>query len=261
MKLSIVIPAYNEEKRIGKTLTAFSEFFNSLLKKKELNDYQILVVINGTRDKTEEVVKKYQKKNRKINYLNLKRGGKGFAITSGFQLSLKRNYDIIGFVDADLATPPEQYWRLVKNLGNYDGAIADRYLPESRINPSHNFRRMVVSRVYNLLVRALFGINYRDTQCGAKLIRKEALKKIFPKLILTNWAYDLNMLHLCSKYNIKIKPVPTIWYEIGGGNLRVIKTSIQMFFALIQLRILKSPFKDSLRIITPITEFIYKTIK
>src|SRR3972149_6124201 len=123
MKISIIIPAYNEEKRIGKTLQAYSKHFNSLAKGKNL-DYEILVVINNTTDRTEEIVKKIQKKNKRIKYLNLKQGGKGYAIIEGFKDALKRKNELIGFVDSDMSTPPEEYARLALQMKNYDGIIA-----------------------------------------------------------------------------------------------------------------------------------------
>lgn len=261
MKPSIVMPAYNEEKRIGKTLEEYSKFFNSLIKKKKLKDYQILVVINGTTDNTEGVVKKYQKKNRKIRYIKLKEGGKGLAINKGFKESLEKDFDIIGFVDADLATPPEQYWKLIKNLKDCDGAIADRYFPRSKIYPPHSFRRLIVSRAYNFVVRSLFNLSYGDTQCGAKVLKKKALKKILPKLELTNLAFDVNILYLAKEGGLRIKPTSTIWYEVAGGNLNILRASTQMFFALIQLRILHSKFRRFLKIISPIIGIIYKVIR
>jgi len=260
MKLCIIIPAYNEEKRIGRTLDAFSVYFNGLLNMRKINDYEILVVINGTKDKTEDVVKEKQKKNRKIEYINFKKGGKGFAITEGFRLSLKEDFDNVGFVDADLATTPEEYWKLISNMGNYDGSIANRYLKGSKITPPHSFRRLFVSRVYNFIVRALFLLPYSDTQCGAKVFRKKVIERIFDELLLTNWAYDVNILHLCKKHGFKIKEVPTDWIEIGGGHLNVNRASIQMLFAITQLRILKSQFKGALRVISPVIDFIYHKV-
>ena len=108
MKICIVIPAYNEEKRIGKTLEEYGAFFTNL-KNKDFQ-YQILVVINNTKDKTEEVVKNISKKYKEINYLNLKPGGKGFAIIEGFKWAIKKDFDLIGFVDADIATGPEAFF-------------------------------------------------------------------------------------------------------------------------------------------------------
>src|SRR5690349_5588539 len=115
MKVSIVIPAYNEEKRIGATLEFFSTYFKALEKENKLN-YEILVVINNTKDNTVGVVKAAQKKDSKIIYLDLPKGGKGYAVTEGFKDALKRKNDLIGYVDADLATRPEDFYDLIKNI-------------------------------------------------------------------------------------------------------------------------------------------------
>ena len=218
-------------------------------------------MINGTIDNTEKVVKYYKNRYKGIKYLNLKQGGKGIAITEGFKKSLDGKWDLIGFVDADMATSPEEYWKLINSLDNFDGAIADRYIKGSNITPKFSFRRIVVSRIFNILVRIMFLLPYKDTQCGAKMFKKEVIKKILYETTITQWAYDIDLLYNCKKHNFKIRSVPTNWYEIEGSKLNLKKASIQMFFAVIQLRILKSAFKDSLKIISPIISRIYKVIQ
>lgn len=260
MKISIVMPAYNEEKRIGKTLESYLDFFKELHKREKL-DYQILIVINGTKDKTEEIIKNYQKKDRNLKYLNFERGGKGFAITEGFKHSLEDNFDIIGFVDADLATSPEEFWKLIKNINSYDGVIADRYARGAKISPAFSFRRLIVSRVFNLIVRFLFGLSHGDTQCGAKVFKASSLNKVIKDISMTQWAWDIDLLYSCKKRNLRIKSVPTVWIEAEGSKLDINKTSIQMFFAVIQLRILKSQFRKSLRIISPLISRFYNFVK
>ena len=259
MRLSIVMPAYNEEKRIGRTLEKYCHFFDNKISGGF--SYVILVVINGTKDDTEGVVKKCQKRWKNIEYLNFSRGGKGFAITEGFKHSLERGFDYIGFVDADLATSPEEFWKLVKEIGNYDGAIADRYIKGAKIIPAFSFRRLVVSRVFNFIVKALFQLSYNDTQCGAKLFRKEAIEKTLKDLVITQWAYDVNLLYSFKKKNLRIKSIPTVWYEAEGSSLNINKASIQMLFAIIQLRIITSPFKPFLKIIKPFMDLAYKIVK
>jgi len=260
MKISIVIPAYNEEKRIGKTLQEFSDFFENLRKKRKV-DYAILVVINGTTDNTENVVKRHAIKNKNIIYINLPKGGKGYAVIEGFKKAIKDKNEIVGFVDADLATPPEQYWRLIENINGFDGAIANRYLKESKITPPFGFRRTIVSMVFNLIVRSLFLLPYTDTQCGAKVFKSEALKEIIPEMTITEWAFDIDLLYACKKHNFKIKSIPTIWFEKEGGSLKVGRVSIQMFLAVLQLRILRSRLSRVLKVIKPLISLIYKTVK
>ena len=260
MRLSIVIPAYNEEKRIGKTLKEYVSFFEKAGKEKKL-DYQILVVINNTTDRTEQVVKQHQRKYKRIKYLNLKQGGKGFAIIQGFKYSFNKNFDLIGFVDADLATSPKEYWKLVEKIKGYDGAIADRYLPGAVIIPKFSFRRLIVSRVFNLLVRSLFFINCLDTQCGAKLFKKEAVRELIKEITITQWAFDIDLLYTAKLKHFRIVSVPIIWREMSGGSLNILKASIEMFFAIVQLRILKSPLRKSLKALKFLISLTYWIVK
>lgn len=260
MKLSIIMPAYNEEKRIGRTLESYSSFFENKRKEQDL-DYEILVAINGTKDKTEQVVDEFSKKNKRIRYFKLAKAGKGFAITHGFERALKDNFDLIGYVDADLATPPEEFWKLVTGIKNYDGAIADRYRKGSKINPAFSFRRIIVSRAYNFIVRILFFIEQGDTQCGAKLFKRKLVAHFLPDLKLTNWAFEINILHSARQGGYRIKSIPTVWFEVQGGNLKIMKNSIQMLFAIIQLRLLRSPFKSFLKVLSPLIGIIYKVIR
>lgn len=260
MKISIVIPAYNEEKRIGKTLAAYSEFFDALMKEKNI-EYEIVIVINNTKDKTEDVVRNWQKKNKRIICLNFKQGGKGFAVIEGFKDALRRNGEIIGFVDADMATSPAAYYDLIAHLGNFDGVIADRYIGGAHIEPAFSFRRVFVSRIFNFIVRSLFFFPYRDTQCGAKIFKSSVIKKIIPDLTITQWAFDIDLLCAAKKNNFQILSYPTSWKEMGDSTLNIKKASIEMFFAVIQLRILRSKFKRTLSLLKPIIGSVYRFVK
>jgi glycosyltransferase involved in cell wall biosynthesis len=245
--LSLIIPAHNEEKRIGKTLKAYSDYFEKLEKNKSLK-YEILIVINNTKDKTEEIVKSAKSKNKRISYLNLKPGGKGYAVIEGFKDALSRDFDLIGFVDADLATPPEEYFKLVQNIKNQDGIIADRYLKDSKVFPPNTFRRVVVSRIFNFLARSLFLFPFRDTQCGAKLFTKKSLEKIIPSLSMSQWAFDIELLFHLKRNGFKIAIQDTVWQDMEFSKINFLKAGPMMAFGIIRLRILNSPFKDFMRI-------------
>ncbi|VVB78766.1 Glycosyltransferase AglD [uncultured archaeon] len=246
MKVSIVIPAYNEERRIGNTLKEYGAYFKEVKKKKHL-DFEILVVINNTKDKTEEIVKSYSKKYKEIRYLNFKEGGKGFAIRQGFLDALKRDNDLIGFVDADMATPPEAFYDLVKNIGKLDGIIASRWISGSTIKTKQSILRKVYSMGFNFIVRSLFLMNYRDTQCGAKLFKREVISSIVNDINLTQWAFDVNLLYLCKKRKFKVKECPTIWEDKAESKLSVTRIPIQMFLGVVRLRLINSFFEPILR--------------
>jgi len=241
-KVSIIMPAYNEEKRIGKTLESYSDFFEKRRKNKEL-DYEIMVVINNTIDRTEEIVRKFSNKNKRIKYLNLKQGGKGFAVIEGFKDALKRNNNLIGFVDADMSTSPEEFLKIIKYASRHGAAIADRYIKGAKVYPPNTFRRLIVSRIFNIIVRFLFFMPYRDTQCGAKVFRKEIIEKVLPKLSFSKWAFDVDLIYNVKKLGFKIKPVPTIWVDKEYSKINLWKAGPWMALGIIRLRLINSPLK------------------
>jgi glycosyltransferase involved in cell wall biosynthesis len=240
MKLSIIIPAHNEEQRIGKTLKDYITFFQ----KKYRKDFEIIVILNGCTDNTLETVKKASKKYKQIKYLDFKQSGKGFAIIEGFKVA---KGDLIGFVDADCSTKPEAFYDLVMNIKSYGGIIANRWMRESRVYPKQPLIRRIASRTFNVLVRVLFGIRSEDTQCGAKLFKKDAIKRILPGLGITAWAFDIDLLYRLKEQGYSIKDIPTTWSDKGNSRLNVGKTSFQMFLAVIRLRLINSPFRFVVR--------------
>ena len=243
--VSIVIPAYNEEKRIEKTLNEYCTFFRELTNKKILN-FEIIVVLNNCTDKTLEIVKKAKKRFKEIRFLDFEEGGKGFAIKEGFKDALKRENDLIGFVDADMATSPEAFYDIIRKSKNYDGIIASRWLKSSVIKTKQTFLRRIMSRGFNFIVRLLFFFNYRDTQCGAKIFKKKVIEKIVQDLELTEWAFDINLLYLCKKNCFKIKECPTIWDDKKDSKLDLTKVPLQMFSGVFRLRLIYSPFNKIL---------------
>jgi len=250
MKISIIIPAHNEEKRIRKTLEEYQKFFKNLKKQRKV-DFEIIIVINDTIDKTEEIVKEFSEKHSEIKFININERGKGLAIIRGFKDSLKRKNDLIGFVDADMATTPEEFYKLITNLGRYDGIIASRAKQGAVVKMS--LVRKITHRGFNFLVRSLFLINYKDTQCGAKLFKRKVIEKISNELRLTQWAFDVNLLYLCKKKGYKIKEYPTIWRNANNSKIiSLIRTTMQMFFGAIRLRSIYSPFEHLLTPLRPI---------
>jgi len=241
-RICIVIPAHNEEKRIGQTLKEYGRFFHYV---KE--DVEILVIINNTQDATEDIVKQYQEQYPFIRYLNFKEGGKGFAIIEGFKEALKGNFDLIGFVDADLATSPEAYYDLINNIKE-DGIIASRYLKESIVNPRQTLSRIFVSRIFNLLIRILFMMPYRDTQCGAKLFTSKSIESIIDRLKITQWAFDVNFLYELRKAGFKIKEHPTTWADKEYSKINFMNAGPRMALSIIRLRLVNSPFKFLVRL-------------
>jgi len=252
-RVSIIIPAYNEEERIGKTLEKYLDYFKEL-KKKKLLGFEIIVVLNACKDNTLIIVKKFLK-NRELKILNFKQGGKGFAIIEGFKESLKdgKNH-FIGFVDADMSTAPEEFYNLIKGIGEYDGIIASRWMKNSVIKTPQTILRKITSRGFNFLVRSILILPYKDTQCGAKLFKEKSIKNIIKDLKTTRWAFDIDLLYNLKKNGFKLKEVPTVWEDKRESKLSLFKVPFQMFSSVIRLRLIYSPFKFIVKIYDKLPE-------
>ena len=237
MKLSIITPAHNEEHRIRPMLDAYTDYFT----KAYGDDFELIVVVNGSTDSTGRIIEEYSAKFPQVVLIEeLGRIGKGGAIMLGFRAA---KGELVGFVDADGSTPPAAYDDLTKEIGSNGAIIANRWLPESKVDPPQPLSRRIASRCFNVMVRTLFKINSSDTQCGAKLITREAMTTVLPRLGLTQWAFDVDLLFQLRRAQFSIHEVPTTWSEVGGSQLRIARVSFEMFLAICRLRILHSPLQ------------------
>ncbi len=233
-ELTIVMPAYNEEERIGKTLEDFCNFLHRKI------DFELIVVLNGCRDNTLSVVEDCMKKHPEISYKDYKDAiGKGPAIIEGFKFA---NGELVSYADADGATSVEELYRLVVNIGNYDGIIGSRGLAGSKILVKQPLKRRIASRGFNLLVRLLLGLHYKDTQCGSKVFRANLIKEIWPFIERSNWAFDVSILYEAKKRNYRIKEYPIVWEDKGGSKLRLTKTIPGMLKTIVKIRLKNSIF-------------------
>jgi len=197
--LSFVIPAYNEEKRISKTLDNYTKFLNPY------KDYEIIVVCNGCTDNTVSIVKSFSEKNKKIKLLEFREKiGKGGAVIEGLKVAKK---DIIGFVDADDAFELNGLKNLIKEIDSYDGAIASKWKGKKFSEVSEPFLRKLFSRGWNLLIRTLFGLKFKDTQSGAKFFKKKVISAIDKNFICNGFEFDVELLWKIKKKRFRIKEV------------------------------------------------------
>lgn len=234
--ISIVIPAYNEGKGIEKILKVYHDYF-----KKQGVDFELIAVPNNCSDDTPEIAKNFAKNKKEIRIHNIPYFvGKGGAVLEGFKIAKS---DLVGFVDADLATAPDAFFDLYKNLDNYDAILASRWIKGANILVKQPLSRRIASRGFNFLVRAFFGIPARDTQCGAKLFKKEPVLKVIPFLDITKWAFDIDLLFHLKRSGYKMKEIPTTWHEPGNTHLKIGKTSFEMGLAIARLRLVYSPFR------------------
>ena len=214
----IVIPAYNEENRISKTLLAYFDYFN---KCKNITA-TFLVVCNNCSDGTAAICKEMQKEHPELHFMDLKPGGKGFAIKQGFLKVLDfKDADYIGFVDADMATAPPYFYELITNIQGHDGAIASRYKKGARVWPNRPFIKKIGGKFYNWVLRHKFHLDILDTQCGAKLFTYDIIQKAAPHMQEIGWAWDLEFLYICQLFDKDIVEVPTTWIDAPGSHLSI----------------------------------------
>ena len=200
--LSIVVPAYNEAARIGKTLKEISNYFE-----KRGDSYEIIVVDDGSRDDTQAVVEKLALPNlRLVSYGNNR--GKGFAVNFGVKSS---RGEWVLFTDADNSTPINQFDRLWLQTDSHQIIIGSRYLKDSHIAIRQGVPRIVLGRLGNLLIRALLLPTIRDTQCGFKLFSRRAAEDIFAAQTIWHWGFDMEILRIATEHGFKIKEVPITW--------------------------------------------------
>lgn len=241
MKVSIVIPAHNEEKRIERTLHTYLNYYDCLQAAHVLTT-EFVIVLNGCTDNTLSIVTSIKKDHPNIIIVDTPKAGKGLAIKLGFEDALTRDNDLIGFVDADMATSPNEFHELIDQIGNYDGIIASRYMEGAHVHPKRPFVKEWGRKiVFNSLIFMLFGMRFKDYQCGAKLFKYKVIKKVTPYLYIKQWAFDVELLYLCKKFGFNIKEIPTIWYDQAHSKLKVMRAGMRMLSALFEIRLRHSP--------------------
>ena len=231
MKLSVVIPAYNEEKRISATLYDI----NSYLEKQDY-DYEIIVVVNGSTDHTYDVVKKLEAKEiHKATAMNLKKGGKGNAVTRGILDAATGDY--ILFMDADNATPISEVRKFFKYFEQgYDVCIGSRYLDPETVKVRQPLYRVILSRASNLVIQLLAVPGIKDTQLGFKAFSNKAAKDIFRFVTISRWGFDFEVLTIALQRGYKIKEVALSWTEHGGGHVPL-KAYIESLIDLFKIKL------------------------
>jgi len=223
--LSIVIPAYNEERRLAPTLERVQQY----LREQEYRA-EVIVVDNNSRDATAEVAARAG-----ATVLKEPRRGKGAAVRTGM---LAAEGEYVLFSDADLSTPIEEVEKLMSALkSGYDIAIGSRALPESNLPVRQPWYREMVGRAGNLLVRLMAVHGIADTQCGFKLFPRSIARRLFGAQRLTGIAFDMEVLFLAQRLGLKIAEVPVTWIDNPDTRISRVRDSADAIKDLIRIRI------------------------
>jgi glycosyltransferase involved in cell wall biosynthesis len=248
----LLIPAYNEELRIEPVLRDYARFFRDNYTGK----FQLTVVLNGCRDNTRGVVDRVSVEFPEVSALEFPAPiGKGGALIEGMKLSPMA--DLIGYVDADGATGPAAFLDLINRIDQTDCVIGSRWIAGAVLHRLQTGRRQFASRVFHVIVQALFWMNIRDTQCGAKILRRTAVERVHADLCITDMAFDINLLYLIKRAKLRILEVPTEWTDKVGSKVALGKTSLTMLLSVLRLRWIYSPFRGLRKVFFPIEQRLY----
>ncbi len=226
--LSIIIPAYNEEHRLPRTLEQIFAFLSE-----QKYTAEVLVVENGSNDKTFEIASEFAKLNQNLYVYQEKKRGKGNAVRRGM-MEAQGEYRFL--CDADLSMPIVEVNKfLPPTLNDIDIAIASREVPGAiRYNEPHY--RHLTGRVFNNLIRLLVLPDLQDTQCGFKCFNADVAEDVFRYQTLTGWSFDVEILYIAQRKGYQICEIPINWYFKADTKISVLQDSWQMFLDLITIR-------------------------
>jgi len=226
--LSIVVPAYNEERRLPQTLPRIVDFVNH-------QDYpaEVLVVDDGSTDGTAGVVRDIADGLPFVRLIENQHRGKGYAVKTGV---MSAQGDYIFLCDADLSMPIEEVANfLPPALEEYDVAIGSREVEGARRYDEPGLRHLM-GRVFNSLVRLLAVRGFQDTQAGFKCFRREAAHEMFPYQTMDGFGFDVEILFIAQKRGYRIVEVPINWYYMSNSRVSPMSDSVRMFREILQVR-------------------------
>ena len=229
LAVSLIIPAHNEAGRISSTLARYA----AALFGRYGDAVEVIVVANGCTDATVEAVSRVRGEFPFIRVVDIKDAvGKGVALLEGFRRASGRS---VLFADADGATAVSSLFALLDQLDTYDVVLGSRHVPGSDVTRRQPLRRRVLSRAFNLVVRALFRLDVHDTQCVAKALRGDAARRLVTLVGETGWTFDLDMVLTARRLGLSFVERPVEWADVDGSQLRVAGTTVAVLGSLWRL--------------------------
>ena len=231
LDLSIVIPAFNEERRLPKAIEQIGSYLSARPLRAE-----IIVVDDGSSDATPKLIESYRGRYPELRLIpNGRNHGKGYSVRHGV---LEARGQIVLFTDADLSTPIEETDKLLVALGEkgYDGAIGSRALDSSLIEVHQSAFREQAGAMFNRLVRGITGLEFSDTQCGFKAFRRNPARIIFEQQRIERFGFDPEILFLAKRHGLRVAEIPVRWSHDAGTKVNVIGDGLRMFLDLLVIR-------------------------
>jgi glycosyltransferase involved in cell wall biosynthesis len=228
-ELSIVIPAYNEERRLPRALERIREYVSG----KQI-EAEVLVVDDGSRDGSAKVAREWSARWPAVRLVsNVRNRGKGYSVRHGM---LEARGRIALFTDADLSAPIEEADKLLAALANADVAIGSRALDRSLITVHQSQLRELAGILFNWIVRTITGVPFRDTQCGFKAFVLERARILFEQQKIEDFGFDPEILFLAKRHGLLAVEIPVRWAHDPATKVRVFRDSLRMFVDLLLIR-------------------------
>src|SRR5262245_15448406 len=219
------MPAHNEEDRIDRTLRAYRAACPD-------EGVRLLVALDSCSDHTPDIVRSHERVDDRVRSFEYPKLGKGGVIAETFKRS---DAELVGFVDADGATPPREMLRLAAAARHTDGAIASRRHPASLLPARRPLAREITSAGFASSVRMLMRLPYRDTQCGAKVLRRHVVRDVLPRLASHDLLFDVDLLASARDAGWRVVEVPTVWIDQEGSRVSTISDTRRMASSLLRL--------------------------
>ena len=230
MKVDIVIPVYNEEAELERSITKLSSFLSRNFR----YGYRIIIADNASRDNTLKIAKSLSKKISNVSFIHLGKKGRGRALKKAW---MKSKAGIVSYMDVDLSTNLEHFIEIVDAIvyHGYDLGVGSRLKKGSEVERS--IKRQVLSVGYNVLLKIFFMHKFTDAQCGFKAIKRQVAQKLIPMTTDQNWFFDTELLLLAERYNNRIFEVPVKWIERKKSKVRILKTILEYLTSIARMRL------------------------
>jgi glycosyltransferase involved in cell wall biosynthesis len=229
-RYSIIIPAYNEAARLGSTLERVLSYVSQ-----QAWDAEIVVVNDGSRDQTPDLVRTRSAVHPNLRLIeNPGNRGKGYSVRNGM---LNAAGEILLFTDADLSSPIEESVKLFAAIeAGADIAIGSRWLQPELQTHRQSLARQLYGRIFNLLLRIVLGLKFKDTQCGFKVFSRRAAQAVFPLQRIERWGFDPELLFLARKSGLRVQEVAVVWSHSAGTRINPLRDGMRMFLEVLAIR-------------------------
>jgi len=228
-KVSIIVPMFNEEKRIGNLLPGLIKFC-----RQSIRSYEIILVDDGSVDGTVAKARSLAKGGNARIVLNGVNRGKGAAVKAGFKAA---GGDKMIFMDADGSIKPGEVARMLPLLDKNDIVYGTRISEGARITRPQPASRVIAGKTFNMLVNLMFGINVYDTLCGFKGFRRKAAKQLTEKLESDRFEFDVEMFVHARRLGCSMAELPITWMDVKGSKLNIMRDPLRMLVSLLKLKL------------------------